>query len=120
MDQLCKGWRWTGGYHVHPLLHKALESLKKYPYLERIANRGLNTELTKDLTKMMDISLSTANKNFIHVNVYLHGCGLNNAKCGTKFYHQNRTIRARQGRLLMADLLTPLDSHAQRCCSKYR
>tara|TARA_R100000406_G_scaffold9263_1_gene6188 strand:+ start:5489 stop:6088 length:600 start_codon:yes stop_codon:yes gene_type:complete len=26
---------------------------------------------------------------------------LNNAKCGTKFYYQNRTISARQGRLLL-------------------
>jgi len=26
---------------------------------------------------------------------------LNNAKCGTRFHYQNRTIRARQGRLLI-------------------
>lgn len=85
-------------------LHKALGKFKKkYPYLDELQTWGLNTDYHMQRFDKDDGYFA------IHCEQELHTCKrvlawmyyLNNAKCGTKFYHQNRTIRARQGRLLI-------------------
>jgi len=89
---------------IIPPLFRAIEKYKKkYRHLDDLAPWGIN----------VDYHMQRFDKNDGYFAIHCEQEGptskrliawmyyLNNAKCGTKFYYQNKTFRARQGRLLI-------------------
>lgn len=86
-----------------PLFDGIQKYKKKYKYLNNLTQWSLN----------VDYHIQRFNKDDGYFAIHCEQEGrtstrmlawmfyLNDAKCGTKFYYQNKTFRAKQGRLLM-------------------
>ena len=101
--------RWSGidravAYILMPALNKAINKYKKkYHLLENIQKWGLNTDYHMQRMDKGDGYFVIHCEQELQTSTRLIAWMfyLNNAKCGTRFHYQNRTIKARRGRLVL-------------------
>ena len=88
---------------IQPLYEAIQKYGKKYHHLDKLQKWGLNTDYHIQRFDKGDgyFSIHCEHELQTSKRIIAWMYYLNNAKCGTRFYYQNRTIRARQGRLLI-------------------